>query len=393
MTDAEAAPGPTVSPCPSCGEPVVATDQFCESCGTALREPDAIVVVEEIPPGGSIMPVAAAPRRCSCGGEIDADGYCATCGLRARSERDHFTERPDPRVAFVCDKGIVHTRNEDAAAVSVSDQRIVLVVCDGVTSATDSDIASLAAARAARDVLAGAPDAPSPSPAVVVEHWTDQLVVATAAAQHEAAAAAAGVPPGHNPPSSTYVAAVVDGPLLAAAWVGDSRCYWLPDAGPALQVSTDDSWATVQIAGGTPREVAEADSRAHAITRWLGIDSPDGEPSSTSVALEGPGWVLVCSDGLWNYCSPAANLRELLVRQVAEVGDDPLAVASAMCQWANDQGGHDNVTVALAHLVGADASDAPGRDGPSETPVPEAGVPETGSETTGSLTPTSTRRA
>ncbi len=33
----------------------------------------------------------------------------------------------------------------------------VLVVCDGVSSSTDSDVASLAAARAARDVLTGAP--------------------------------------------------------------------------------------------------------------------------------------------------------------------------------------------------------------------------------------------
>ncbi len=31
--------------------------------------------------------------------------------------------------------------------------RAVLVVCDGVSTSTDSDVASLAAARAARDVL------------------------------------------------------------------------------------------------------------------------------------------------------------------------------------------------------------------------------------------------
>jgi serine/threonine protein phosphatase PrpC len=224
-------------------------------------------------------------------------------------------------------------------------------VCDGVTTATDSDVASLAAARVARDLLAAAPTATSAAPAVVVEHWTHQLAEATAAAQEAATVSDRPVGPGESPASTTFVAAVVDGPVLVTAWVGDSRCYWLPDDGAALQVSTDDSWASAQIAQGTPREVAEADTRAHAITRWLGVDSPGGAPSTASVALDQSGWVLVCSDGLWNYCSPADDLRALVGAQVADVGADPLAVASALCVWANEQGGHDNVTVALARVA------------------------------------------
>jgi serine/threonine protein phosphatase PrpC len=53
---------------------------------------------------------------------------------------------------------------------------------------------------------------------------------------------------------------------------------------------------------------------------------------------------------LWNYCSAAPELRQLLHDEIAGLGEEPLAVASALCDWANDQGGHDNVTVALAHL-------------------------------------------
>jgi len=339
--------------CPQCGQAVAATDQFCEACGAALDAATPVAV-----PAGVAAPdldpvVTAPPARvhCTCGGEIDADGFCTTCGLRAPSERDHFSEQPAPDLAVVCDKGMVHPRNEDAAAVAIADHRRVLVVCDGVTSAIDSDIASLAAARAARDLLAAAPPASSTAPSAVVEHWTRQLTEATAAAQHAASVSDHVVAPGENPASTTFVAAVVDGPVLIAAWEGDSRCYWLPDAGIPLQVSTDDSWATEQIAGGTSREVAEADNRAHAITRWLGVDSPGGAPSTASVALDQPGWVLVCSDGLWNYCSPADDLRSLVGDRVADVGADPLAVASALCAWANEQGGHDNVTVALARLA------------------------------------------
>jgi serine/threonine protein phosphatase PrpC len=199
----------------------------------------------------------------------------------------------------------------------------------------------------------------------VVEHWTRQLSDATAAAQQAAAAADHTVGPSESPASTTYVAAVVDGSVLVTAWVGDSRCYWLPDDGATVQVSTDDSWASAQIAQGTPREVAEADTRAHAITRWLGVDSPGGEPSTASVALDRPGWVLVCSDGLWNYCSPAGELRSLVAAQVGDVGTDPLAVASALCAWANEQGGHDNVTVALARLAGSTPPE------PFESPEPD----------------------
>jgi serine/threonine protein phosphatase PrpC len=362
--------------CPRCGQAVAAADQFCEACGaplTAAAESGALepVAASELPlSAGSTTqpPPAPAPRHCTCGGEIDADGFCTTCGLRAPSERDHFSEQPAPDIAMVCDKGVVHPRNEDAAAVAVVDARRILVVCDGVTTATDSDVASLAAARAARDVIVAAAPATSDAPAVVVEHWTQVLTDATASAQSAASLPDVQVAAGESPPSTTYVATVVDGPVLVTAWEGDSRCYWLPDEGVAVQVSTDDSWATTQIAQGTQRAVAEADPRAHAITRWLGPDSPGGAPSTASRALDQPGWVLVCSDGLWNYCSSADDVRALVGERVADVGADPLALASSLCTWANEQGGHDNVTVALARR--------PAEPVPPEPIAPDPNAPD-----------------
>jgi serine/threonine protein phosphatase PrpC len=366
--------------CPNCGQAVAATDQFCEACGApltaeaaggAMPAPVAPTAggpsASTQPPPVITAPSAESVQRCTCGGEVDADGYCTVCGLRAPSERDHFSEQPAPDLAVVCDKGIVHARNEDAAAVAVAGDRRILVVCDGVTTATDSDVASLAAARAACTLLAAAPAATSNAQAGLVEHWTEVLTSATAAAQAAASLTDVQLAPGDNPPSTTFVAAVVDGPVLVTAWEGDSRCYWLPDDGVALQVSTDDSWASAQIAQGTTRAVAEADPRAHAITRWLGVDSPGGAPSSASVALERPGWVLVCSDGLWNYCSSADDVRSLVRERVADVGADPLAVAASLCTWANEQGGHDNVTVALARLAAAADPTPPDPTAPRST--------------------------
>ena len=63
----------------------------------------------------------------------------------------------------------------------------------------------------------------------------------------------------------------------------------------------------------------------------------------------GPGWLLVCSDGLWNYASEAPPCRRWSHADRRHGGTDPLAAGRvAWCDWANDQGGKDNITVALA---------------------------------------------
>ena len=356
--------------CPHCGELVGEADEFCEACGQTL-DAGTVGGAPEPPPGAelgtqrrtptaadeSTASIATPAPRCQCGGEIDADGWCTVCGLRAPSERDHYSEQPAPHVAAVCDRGVQHPRNEDAMALGVGEHRTVVVVCDGVSSATDSDIAAVAAASAARDVLQAAPAAP-PDLTTRATHWCAQLTAAASAAQDAAAGVGATAKIGNveNPPSCTFVAAVIDEPLVASAWIGDSRAYWFGDDGTATELSVDDSWASEEIAGGVAREVAEADPRAHSITRWLGIDSPGGDPSYTSMIANAPGWLVVCSDGLWNYCSDAAALGDLTREQLAVAQNDPLSAAGALVDWANAQGGHDNVTVALARVFEPDSA-------------------------------------
>ena len=143
------------STCPRCGQAVAATDQFCEACGaplTASRGGGAGRAgtgrARYRRPTGAGARVASTVLRVVARSTPTASARRAASGRR--SERDHFSEQPAPDVAAVCDKGIVHARNEDAWPRRPSRMRAgVLVVCDGVTTATDSDVASLAAARAA----------------------------------------------------------------------------------------------------------------------------------------------------------------------------------------------------------------------------------------------------
>ena len=384
--------------CPTCHAAVGDSELFCEACGAMLTP--TVDAVDPQPTEASakdpVMPVdlGGTASICKfCGGSVSSDGYCDTCGARAPRLRDHFSEQPAPWVAAVSDRGTRHTRNEDAMALAADadpGSRAVLVVCDGVSNSIDSDVASLAAARAARAILASSRSRGMGTDTSLVAAVIARIEAATNAASDavlEVSKAAKSVAPGGsttadsttagsttagsptlgsataqgptpgiatvgNPASCTFVAAVVEQNLVVVGSVGDSRAYWLPDSGSARALTVDDSFAQEQIASGVPRKEAETGPQSHAITRWLGDDAPDHTPTTASMTITEPGWLMVCSDGLWNYCSPADDLSALVMRtaSTSPAAAEPLALAGALVDWAIGQGGQDNITVALARL-------------------------------------------
>lgn len=356
--------------CPACGQPAASSDRFCEECGADLPTPVTVGAPDGPAPAGvdasaQTSPAArrgrpsagarAATACRECGGEID-DGWCTTCGAKAPRERDHMVDHPVTWVAAVSDRGIRHHRNEDAMALIADPQpgsRAALVVCDGVSTSADSDVASLAAARAAVAVIS-AGSVGLAGPGALVGVLGGRIEAAALAAAE--AVAATGDPTGDSPPSCTFVAAAVEQDLVVVGVVGDSRAYWLPDDGEPAVLTVDDSVAAQEVAAGRPRAEAEAGPQAHAITRWLGVDSPDQVPRLTTLEVAGPGWLLLCSDGLWNYCSEASAMAATVRAATDGEADDPArdapaaAAASALVSWATAQGGHDNITVVLARL-------------------------------------------
>lgn len=397
--------------CAACGVSAAPGSRFCEGCGAPLVAGVA-ATAPSAPPAGSAppgppplpsyldhAPISAPTRRpagtlpdppaptrrpcAECGGEVGPDLYCQVCGTKAPSERDHFVEQPAPWVAGVCDKAVRKTRNEDAMALLAGQQpgsRAVLVVMDGVSNSIDSDVASLAGARAAREVLRMPLPAGMGTPAGRDAAVAKVLADATAAANN--AIVAVTDPDSPNPASATFTAVVVEGARLTWANIGDSRSYWLPDDGEPLQLTTDDSLAQQQIAAGMAREVAENGPQAHAITRWLGRDSEGSVPTVGALEVSTPGWVLACSDGLWNYASTPQAIADQVRAAAGDAGGaaDPLAVADALVGFANAAGGHDNITAALARLDPAGLghnADIPA--GSPESPAPDhGGVPSDG---------------
>lgn len=335
--------------------------------------PVASDTVSDSPVGGVEAESEGAPcRQCSDGHYLD--GYCDTCGAKQPDPRDHYTEEPAPWVAGVCDIGKRHRRNEDALALSAdaaAGSFAALVVCDGVSNSTDSHVASLAAVRAAREVLRKPLPHGVGTKSSFVAAAEQRLADAVAAAEEavEITTREAGEAAVESPPSCTFAAVLVAHDTAVAGNVGDSRAYWLPDAGasPALQLSVDDSFAAAQMDAGVPRKEAESSAGAHAITRWLGVDHPeDAPPHTREVDLAEDGWVLVCSDGLWNYCSDASDLQRLVHETVERLGDtgrNPLVLAQALTDFANESGGADNITVALARVGETHTVEAPVESG------------------------------
>jgi serine/threonine protein phosphatase PrpC len=377
--------------CPKCHVAVEDSEEYCEACGAQLSptvaatEPPPTEETTGTPPQDADL--AGAESTCpACGGAVADDGYCGTCGARAPKRRDHFTEQPAPWVAAVCDRGLRHTRNEDAVAVAADPEpssRAVLVVCDGVSSSVDSDLASLAAARAARDILVSSRSRGMGAGLSLIAAIAARLGAAADAAseavlevtRNATDVATADVPPAPSPASCTFIAAVLEGDLLVVGSVGDSRAYWIPDTGTATALTLDDSFAQVQIAAGVPRVEAESGPKSHAITRWLGADAPDHKPATATMTLAEPGWLLVCSDGLWNYCSAAQDLANL-VRQTSGTSPaaaEPLALAEALVSWAKAQGGQDNISAAVARIQPADGHVSPSNPFPPREEAPPNG--------------------
>ena len=267
--------------------------------------------------------------------------------------RDH-TEVDLGAAAGVSDRGLRHLRNEDAMALASQqtpdDLVVVAVVCDGVSSSPRPDEAAQAAAEAALPVLLAA-----------VRAGRDLADASQAAVQAGRESVAGLQEPANERSATTFVSVVAAPGQVTLCWLGDSRAYWLtPPPSGSVQLTRDDSVAGGMIEAGLATEAAAmASPHAHVLTRWLGAEAVDlaGDPARAphveQYSPPGTGVLLVCSDGLWNYASEAADLAGLALPKAL---NDPLGAAVDMVRFAVDAGGADNITVVLIPYPAPEAS-------------------------------------
>ena len=325
--------------CSSCNSLSQANDRFCTHCGQALFHVDE---------SSAVCPDGKTP-----------------------SFRDFPLELiRSHQLAGMSDRGRWHSHNEDAIAVEhlavehlACDshsgrlcQQSVLIVCDGVSSSTHPENASATAATIVALALA-ADLAACPTARPI-----DALTSAMSQAQHAVACLAepysSNPHPSNpylskhclsNPPATTIVAAVIQTDdqaqttLATIGWLGDSRAYWISSENAQL-LTCDDSWLNaIRISGQLSEIEALRSPYVHAITRWLGANA-DHQPSLIQVPLDHAGYLILCSDGFWNYAAGPDRVAELCQRSSLQ---SAASIAQTLVHHALSCGGRDNISVAV----------------------------------------------
>lgn len=146
---------------------------------------------------------------------------------------------------------------------------------------------------------------------------------------------------GANGAATTLVLALLRGAEYWWLNVGDSRLYLHAPAG-LRRLSRDHSWVQEQVDSGA---LDPAEARLHpyrnVVTRTIGFGT-SVEPDIAGPFVLAPGeTLLACSDGLFG---PVAD--EAIAETLARL--EPGAAARRLIELANEAGGPDNITVALA---------------------------------------------
>jgi len=244
-------------------------------------------------------------------------------------------QKEDPSLAACSDVGLLREQNEDAYRITRAGDVAIAVVCDGVSASRDAQLAAEIASRTATTILV---EKVAAAPRDTMEDALRSAHDAICDA-HQAR--------GGDPLGTTIVAARLDGRRVTIGWVGDSRTYFVSEA-DALLLTHDHSWLNEALAAGAAPDEAVRSPFAHALTRCLGPleggDAWHAEPEVIEVQLEGPGYLILCSDGLWNYASTADEIAELARECLANGAG---AIARTLTAAALARGGQDNVTVAV----------------------------------------------
>lgn len=229
--------------------------------------------------------------------------------------------------------GLVRENNQDAMEYgTLNETTQYAVVCDGMGGANGGNIASKIAVEVIgsriRDAYREQAGIISPEHLLTSAMATANIGVYDRAQREETLIGM----------GTTVVAAITCGDTAYISHVGDSRLY-LYRNGALSQVTRDHSVVQELIESG---QITEEEARSHPrknyITRALGVTSEEcGEYDE--LTLQAGDRLLLCTDGLTNEVS-TANIERLLSMSIEEA-------AQALIRASLDDGGMDNITVAL----------------------------------------------
>ncbi len=238
------------------------------------------------------------------------------------------------RVYSGSDIGLTRDSNQDDCKTGVfSDNAIWVVVCDGMGGANGGCTASTVATETISQKLI---ELYTP---FASDDWIREIMeVAIQEANLKVFDISMEDSSLHGM-GTTVVCAIARDHRLQIVHAGDSRAYLVRD-GEISRITTDHSVVQELVSAG---EITDEQARVHPsrniITRALGVEPYLETDYNTAEFPEGS-VLMICTDGLCGYFSD----EELLGLMQSVSGDE---LISKLIDAAKDQGGRDNITVAL----------------------------------------------
>ena len=233
------------------------------------------------------------------------------------------------------DVGLVRKDNQDAFATrQLDDGCTICVVCDGMGGAAGGQLASHIAAETFISELEKVL-----KPEMTPEQLREASSYAVALANRAVREAASSTPECRNM-GTTLVAAVsyTDGTVISN--VGDSRAYYITEAG-ITRITKDHSLVETMVDHG---DITADEARRHPgrnlITRALGRDT-NAACDGYIRPMEQGDFILLCTDGLVNTVTDQEMLFEIVH------GGDLDTCLDRLLHISKSQGAPDNVTAVL----------------------------------------------
>lgn len=143
---------------------------------------------------------------------------------------------------------------------------------------------------------------------------------------------------------TTITAVLLMSEQMTIAHIGDSRAYVIYGDG-RLQVLTRDHSLVKrleELGQITPEEAAEHPQR-NVLYRALGQADPF-EPDISTFPVHHPGYLFLCSDGLWGV------VPEKELHRIVTTSPSPQVACQKLVDLANAEGGPDNISIILVRM-------------------------------------------
>jgi len=217
----------------------------------------------------------------------------------------------------------------------------LFVIADGMGGHLHGEVASGSAARALSEYLIKLlyPSLLGLDP----EPQSDSLQEILENAVREAQQAVLKRAPGGG---TTLTAALVIGEQVTMAHVGDSRAYFIYMDGRMQAMTLDHSLVRRLVdLGQLTEEQARVYPQKNVLYRALGQTEPF-RPDIHTHLIPHPGFVLICSDGLWGCVSDTEMFN------IVTSSSNPSMACNRLVEAANNAGGPDNISVILVQYLG-----------------------------------------